>query len=170
MKVFNKISRLHEFERDFKKQSKRFKTLDSDLDMFCASDDGKVFAPVADWTEGQYRGWQTERFARRRVRAVRLTGTYDSGPDGRFHVAELEVLSAATIVPYALGNARYDLALVDPPAGDPTRKAAESYRGTGTLEVATFDPDGWAKGGDGCAGARGQGVPQRDGRSLEDAP
>ncbi len=34
MKVFNKISRLHEFEKDFKKLSKRFKTLESDLEIF----------------------------------------------------------------------------------------------------------------------------------------
>ncbi len=34
MKIFNKISRLPEFEKDFKKLLKRFRTLEDDLTVF----------------------------------------------------------------------------------------------------------------------------------------
>ncbi|MCY3023706.1 MAG: discoidin domain-containing protein [Planctomycetota bacterium] len=99
------------------------------------SEDGVSYLPLADHSQGQYRGWQTEAFARRPVKSVRLTGTYDdSGDDGNFYVAEVEVLSPPTPIPLAYGNASYELT-----------PAEKTYRCTGTLEVVTFDPKGWVK-------------------------
>lgn len=97
------------------------------------SADGTTFITVSDRTQGRWYGWQTETFARQSIKAVRLTGTFDSGTDGAFNVAEVEVLTPPTPIPMALGNARYELTV-----------AEKTYRGKGTLDVATFDPKGWA--------------------------
>jgi hypothetical protein len=98
------------------------------------SEDGKTFLLLTDKTQGQYRGWQTENFSKRDVKALRLTGTYDSDPAGRFYAGKIEMLTPPTPVPLALGNAQYELT-----AGEKT------YEGKGTLEVATFNPKGWVK-------------------------
>ncbi|HYG75537.1 MAG TPA: discoidin domain-containing protein, partial [Planctomycetota bacterium] len=98
------------------------------------SEDGTRYTTLLDRTRGNFRGWQTHAFTRRTVKSIRLTGTYDSGDDGRFNVADVEVLTPATPVRAALGNAAYSMAVND-----------GRYTCTGTLEVITFDAKGWAK-------------------------
>ena len=69
------------------------------------SSDGTTFITVSDRTQGYHHSWQSVTFARQDVKAVRLTGTFDSGRDGCFNVAEIEILTPPTPIPLALGNA-----------------------------------------------------------------
>jgi len=96
------------------------------------SSEGTTFITVSDRTQGYQHGWQTAAFAHQEVKAVRLTGTFDSGSDGCFNVAEVEILTPPTPIPLALGNAAYEMTV-----------AEKTYRCTGTLEVAVFEPKGW---------------------------
>ena len=112
-------------------QPKRFSRYKLEISSDCLT-----YTLAADHSQGQeqLRGWQTENFKRQQVQSVRLTGTYDSDESGHFNAAELEVLSAPTPVPMALGNARYELSVSE-----------KTWQAHGTLDLATFDPKGWVK-------------------------
>ena len=62
------------------------------------SADGRSFETVADRTAGEWRGWQEVRFAVRPVKAVRLTGTFNSETTG-LHVVEFEAYCDPADVP-----------------------------------------------------------------------
>lgn len=53
------------------------------------SPDGKTFVPLVDRSKGEWRSWQVINFPARRVKAIRLKGTYNSTGNG-FHIVELE--------------------------------------------------------------------------------
>ncbi|MCY3021229.1 MAG: discoidin domain-containing protein [Planctomycetota bacterium] len=57
----------------------------------CADEKGEVWTVLADRTgpTDQCRSWQTIAFGPRRVKLIRLTGTYNSANSG-FHVVELQ--------------------------------------------------------------------------------
>jgi hypothetical protein len=57
------------------------------------SADGRVFTPLVDRTKGEWRSRQVISFAPRRVKAIRLRGTYGSAGNG-FHVVEREAYCA----------------------------------------------------------------------------
>jgi len=71
--VFNKVYRLQQI---------RFLLYDRDPRFFrytvSVSAEGRSFAPVADRSQGEWRGWQVIEFQPRAVKAVRLNGLYTS--------------------------------------------------------------------------------------------
>lgn len=56
--------------------------------------DGQTWQPAVDKSEGQWRGWQVDRFAPRPAKHVRFTGIHNSA-NGLFQVVEMEVYPTA---------------------------------------------------------------------------
>ena len=54
------------------------------------SPDGETFVPLVDRSsKGKWRSWQTHRFPPRRVKVIKVIGSYNSANRG-FHAVELE--------------------------------------------------------------------------------